>query len=182
MKLLTGSRYSGMLGILLKNKVMALCGPSSAKNSNHWAIIVVAAIVIVGPFFIVSARWTVGCVYDPVAKSPVHTTYSSDFYLAHAHLVDTLEGVVYGVILPVFCVSVVTTASAITAVKLRHMAAWRQQTSSAASSGTRDVTLTRMLIGMSILFVTCNVPGICFRIAMLAVPDMSLDGKRMLKS
>ncbi|PVD28415.1 hypothetical protein C0Q70_11002 [Pomacea canaliculata] len=177
MKLVTGSRYTGILGIYLRNKLLGILGfwwasgfittliacercacvvsPLRAhvllKTKTTAAIIVIATVVIVGLYCVVGSRWTVKCIFNPVANKTTVNAYSSDFFLANVHLVDTLEGTVYGVILPVFSVSVVTTASAITTVKLRHMMEWRQKTSSAATSSSRDVTLTRMLIGIRML-------------------------------
>ncbi|PVD28418.1 hypothetical protein C0Q70_11005 [Pomacea canaliculata] len=183
MQVIAGLKYNGILGFFLQNKLIGFFGfwwasafittliacercacvvsPLRAhlllKTKTTAAIIVIATVVIVGLYCVVGARWTGGCVYDPAANKTTITSYESDFFLANVYLVDTLEGVAYGIILPVFCVSVVTAASAITTVKLRHMMEWRQQTSSAATSSSRDVTLTRMLIGMRLCGLHSNM-------------------------
>ncbi|PVD28416.1 hypothetical protein C0Q70_11003 [Pomacea canaliculata] len=203
MKVVTGSRYTGILGIYLRNKLLGILGfwwasafittliacercacvvsPLRAhvllKTKTTAAIIVIATVVIVGLYCVVGARWTVECIFDPVANKTTITTYSSDFFLANVHLVDTLEGTVYGVILPVVLRECCNNSFCHHNTQVTSHDGVETKTSSAATSSSRDVTLTRMLIGMSVVFVLCNIPGICFRIAMLAIPDLSLNGR-----
>ena len=78
---------------------------------------------------------------------------------------------------PVIYVVTILVTTIITILRLRKMAAWREQTSSASGSGgSKDVTLTRMLVGCSILFISCNVPPLIFHAALPFVPELSLSG------
>ena len=146
------------------------------KTKTMLVIILVAFFFILCGFFVVGSRWSVTCIFDPRTNSSFSELYPSKFYFLHKKLVNTLDGFVYGIMLPGTTMSIVGISTVITVVILNKLASWREQSSSAAMT-VRDVTLTRMLIGCSILFTVCTVPGVVFRLFILFVPDVSLLGR-----
>ena len=60
---------------------------------------------------------------------------------------------------------VVTVTTLVTTLRLRKAAAWRSESSSGTLSS-REVTLTKMLIGSSILFIVCLSPMSLFKYVM----------------
>ncbi|KAL8598201.1 hypothetical protein ACOMHN_043272 [Nucella lapillus] len=126
--------------------------------------------------YIVTSRWSTACVFNPVTKTTSKTIYPSKFYLENQKLIDIITGLVASLLMPVVYTSVVSTTTALTFVKLRKMAAWREQTSSGAMSS-REIALTRMLIGISVLYVICSTPVLALGVCLLFVPDMSLQGR-----
>lgn len=82
--------------------------------------------------------------------------WNSEFSALHINreLIDTLQGTVFGTIFPGFCIIVVTVCTTITA--LRKMGAWRQHSTAAADSmSVRELSLTRTLVSLSVLFIVC---------------------------
>ena len=159
-----------------------LCVVSPLRSQNilntrsTFIITLVAFFLILGGAFVIGMRWSLTCVFDSRTNSSYLQAYPGEFYLLNRPLVDTLDGVVYGIVLPGTFVVTVIISTVVTVSKLKRMASWREKTSSAAMS-VRDVSLTRMLIGCSILFIVCTVPGVVFRVLILFVTDMSLAGR-----
>ncbi|PVD28185.1 hypothetical protein C0Q70_10771 [Pomacea canaliculata] len=150
---------------------------SVIKTKTTVAFVLTISSVLIGGFFVVGARWSVRCVYDPLTNSTSLTAFPSAFYVSHREVVDILDGVFYGLLVPGLTITIVAVTTCLTTFKLRKMATWRQQTSSAAvGQMTRDLTLTRMLIGTSVMFLVCNIPGITARTVILVVPDLSIGG------
>lgn len=151
---------------------------SVIKTKTTVAFVLSVSSVLIGGFFVVGARWSVRCVYDPLTNSTSLTAFPSAFYVSHREVVDILDGVFYGLLVPGLTITIVAVTTCLTTFKLRKMATWRQQTSSAAvGQMTRDLTLTRMLIGTSVMFLVCNIPGITARTVILVVPDLSIGGR-----
>ncbi|XP_070186815.1 probable G-protein coupled receptor frpr-1 [Littorina saxatilis] len=161
--------------------VSPLKSQSILKTKSMLVIIVVAFIVIVGVFFVVCTRWSIKCVFDPRTNTSMPEIYPGQFYLLNKQLIDTLDGYVYGIILPVSFIFLVSISTIITVVHLRKMASWREQSSTATAGSAammvRDVALTRMLIGCSMLFIVCNIPVVVFRALIVFVPEVSLGGR-----
>ena len=144
-------------------------------------IIVVVFLVVVGFYFVMATRYRIACVFVP----PSDTTWSfvpSEFYRKRELLINYLDGFVYGAGIPVVMITVVTTTTIITAVKVRQAAAWRAGTSSARGSSSsssslispQELALTKMLIGISVLFIVCVAPLALFRVVWLFQPEMNL--------
>ena len=81
--------------------------------------------------------------------------------------IDYLDFTVYGVGLPGMVIVVVIVTTVVTTLRLRKAAAWRSESSSGTLSS-REVALTKMLIGNSIFFIICVTPTtlfkyVCFR-------------------
>ena len=74
----------------------------------------------------------------------------------------------YGVGLPGVVMVVVTVTTIVTTLKLRKAAVWRSETSSGTLSS-REVALTKMLIGSSILFIVCLSPTFLAKLVMFVI-------------
>ena len=125
-------------------------------------------------------RYRVGCVFDPTSNTAMYILVPAKFYLQNEQLINYLDGFVYGAAIPGFVVVVVTTTTIITAMKIRQAAAWRASTSSASGSSSsssispQELALTKMLIGIAVLFIVCVSPLALFRLAWLFLPEMNL--------
>ena len=146
------------------------------KTKSMLAIILVAFTLIIGSFFVIGTRWSLVCVFNPQTGFSAFQLYPSQFYFRNQKLIDTLESVVYGTALPGTFLVAVIVSTIVTVVKLKRMASWREKASTVAMP-VRDVALTRMLIGCSILFIVCTVPIFVFRTVFLFIPDLRLGGR-----
>ena len=77
-------------------------------------------------------------------------------------LVNYVDSVVYGLGIPWVAMVVVVVTTVVTNLRLRKAAAWRSESSSGTLSS-REVALTKMLIGNSILFIVCILPMSFFK-------------------
>ncbi|XP_076472599.1 uncharacterized protein LOC143302000 [Babylonia areolata] len=154
---------------------------SSIPTSAAAVIIGVGHVVIFAGHYIIATRWRVVCMFDPLTAQTKDVFYSSEFYLRNKSLVDFMDGIIFGIVLPGLYVAGVSISTVITVLKLKEMAQWRDRSSSTASTGTgnatKDVSLTRMLIGISCLFVACTTPPLVLHAALPFVPDLGLSGK-----
>ena len=76
--------------------------------------------------------------------------------------INYLDFMVYGLGLPGVVIVVVTVTTVVTTLRLRKAAAWRSESSSGTLSS-REVALTKMLIGNSIFFIICVTPTTIFK-------------------
>ena len=148
-------------------------------------IIVVVFLVAVGFYFVMATRYRIACIFVPGTG----TTWSivpSEFYRNHETLINYLDGFVYGAGIPVVMVTVVVATTIITAVKIRQAATWRAVTSSARDSSSssssssispQELALTKMLIGIAVLFIVCVFPLALFRFVCLFLPELNI-GRR----
>ncbi|XP_076464484.1 uncharacterized protein LOC143296439 [Babylonia areolata] len=135
------------------------------------AIILLVYSLVLSLYFIMAFRYRIGCVYDPSSEAVTKTGVTGEFYERHQELIDNLESFVFGVGLPGFVMVVVVTTTRLTVVKLRQIVTWRAETSSSISP--REVALTKMLVGTSILFMACIFPVALIRFSWLFLPGMN---------
>ena len=178
-----GSVYvSGFITTLISfERCLCITHPFIAKRvlktKTMGGIVAVAAVVLTVFIYLVSAqKYQMGCGFSPALNMKLAVHYPSDFYLENKALMDILNGVMYGVVLPSFFVLATTLATAITAVKLRGAATWRQTTSSVTMES-KEIALTKMLIAVSCLFIVCTIPNVVLRIAPLVVEEFRLGGR-----
>lgn len=124
-------------------------------------------------YFIVCYRYWIQCAFDPVTNEIIMMMTGGGIYVNHKNLIDTLEGIFLGAILPVILIVTVITATIITTVKLRQIVTWRTEASSSLSA--REISLTKMLIGNSVFFLVCICPLCVVRIAYLS-PGITAGG------
>ena len=120
-----------------------------------------------GFIYIVASRWGTACVFNPRTNSTSKAIYPTKFYQQNQKVIDTISGIVPALLLPATYVTVISVTTAMTLIKLRQVATWRKQTSSASA----------VLIGTSVLYVVCSMPVLAAGIVFMAVPDMSTKGR-----
>ena len=173
---------SGFLSMLIAcERCFCVYSPLRAqkifKTRTTGFAIFVSTLVLHGFIYIAGTRWGTACVFDPVTNSTSRTIYPTMFYLQNQKVIDIVSGTFPGLLLPACYVTVVSVTTAMTLLKLRQVATWRKQTSSASAVSSREVALTRMLIGVSVLYVIWTMPILTRGIVVLAVPNMSLKGR-----
>ena len=178
---------SGFLSTLVAlERCLCVVSPLKAQSiisTRTTAIVVgVGHVIIMAGHYVIATRWYVACIYDPLSGLTVDGIYPGEFYLQNKALVDLVDGIVFGILLPGIYVTGILVSTIVTVLKLRKMAEWREKssssssTSSSSASSTKDVTLTRMLVGTSVLFVACTTPPLVFHAAIPLVPQLSLSG------
>ncbi|KAL8586475.1 hypothetical protein ACOMHN_050070 [Nucella lapillus] len=135
-------------------------------------IIIVAYIAVLGLYFISAFRHRIACVYDPAYDAVMKKGVEGDFYKTHREFIDNLDSFVFGVGLPAAVTIVVITTTKLTTMKLREIVTWRTETSTTSISP-REVALTKMLVGNSILFLSCILPVALLRFSWLFVPGLT---------
>ena len=160
-------------------------------QTRTMAVIITAVyLVVVGVYFVVATRYRIGCVFDPASNTAEYTGVAGEFYQKHQQLINYLDSFVYGAGIPGVMIIVVTITTITTTMKIRQAAAWRAGRSSASGSSSsslslsssspispRELALTKMLIGVSVLFIVCVSPFALFRIIWLFLPEMDI-GRR----
>ncbi|KAK7462582.1 hypothetical protein BaRGS_00038376 [Batillaria attramentaria] len=180
---LTGFSWASgfMSAVVACERCFCIVSPLKSKTfletKTMAMIILVSTVLIVGGMFVVMAQWDVVCVFDPVSLSTSHLVFPSKFFLDNRQVLELFDAVVYGIAMPGFCLTTVTIATLVIGIKLRQMATWREQSSSAASMSSRDLALTRMLVATSILFIVSLLPALVLRVAIFAEPELSLSGR-----
>ena len=178
-----------MSAIIASERCLCVLSPlrsqTMLQTRTMAAIVTAVYVVVVGLYFVVATRYRIACVFDPASNTVRYSGVAGEFYRNHLKLVNYLDSFVYGAGIPGVVIIVVTTTTIITAMKIRQAAAWRAGTSSSASGGSsssssispREVALTKMLIGSSVLFIVCVSPIALFRFAWLFLPEMNI-GRR----
>ena len=156
------------------------------KTRTMAAIIIVVYVVALGLYFVVAMRYRIACVSDLLSGTIMYAGVTGDFYGKYEKFVNYLDIFVYGAGIPAVVVTVVTATTIITSLKIRQAAAWRAGTSSASgqlsstsssSISPQEVALTKMLIGIAVLFIVFVFPLALFRFVCLFMPEMNL-GRR----
>ncbi|KAK7104945.1 formyl peptide receptor-related sequence 6-like [Littorina saxatilis] len=170
--------------IIASERCLCVLSPLSSQRlikTRTMAVVLSSVfVVIVGLYFVVAARYRLGCVYDPGSGKSLVAAVDSEFYTQHSALINYLDGFLFGAGIPVLVMVVVTTTTTITATKIRQAARWRAESSASDAVRTispRDVALTKMLIGTSLLFMVCVFPIALFRCVCLFLPEIN-PGRR----
>ncbi|KAL8587680.1 hypothetical protein ACOMHN_020898 [Nucella lapillus] len=173
-----------MTTIIAFERCLCVVNPLKAQSiiqlKTTAVMIAVGHIVIFGGHFVIATRWHVVCMFDPFLSQYVDMLYPSQFYFDNKALVDGLDGILFGIVLPGFYVTGVSVSTVVIVFKLRQMKEWREKFSSVeVSSGSvsKDITLTRMLIATNVLFVVCTAPPLVFHTLLPFLPELSLSGK-----
>ena len=174
---------SGFISTLIAvERCICITHPFTAKKilktKVAGIIVVVSTTVLVGVHSLVSSKYRILCEFYPIQGFMLKGYFPSQFYLENRFLVDVLNGVVYGLALPIFFFLTTTVTTVITAVKLRSAATWRRGQTSAAEADSKEVAVTRMLIAVSCVFIACTVPNIVGRVAPFFLPEFRLGGRQ----
>ena len=177
---------SGFLSTLIAvERCVCVVSPLTAqtmiKTKTTAAIIAIAHVVILAGTFIVVSRFTVGCIFDPITGISMDTVIPSEFFHNNRELVDIFSGLIYGIFVPGIYISGVIISTVVTILKLRQMAEWREQSSTASfSSGVtavKDMSVTKMLIGTSCVFAILIAPRLLFYATLPFIPELALNEK-----
>ena len=141
--------------------------------------LLLSTVLIVGGYVVVvGLRYSVVCVFDVATNRSSLNAYPSEFYLHNRRIMDFMLSVVYGMLLPVICMTIVTISTVAMVVQMMKLTRWREKVSSASETLTsRDLAVTRMIVGTSVLFIACAVPSFLFRSAVLVFPDFRVGGR-----
>ena len=158
------------------------------KTRTMATIIIVVYVVTVGLYFVVHMRYRVECIFDLMTGTVNYVDINADGTFRQGKEVPIFfDTFIFGIGIPSVVVAVVTTTTIITGMKIRQAAAWRAGTSSASghlssssslSISPQEVALTKMLIGIAVLFVVFISPQVVFRLACLAFPEMDVGGRK----
>ena len=156
-------------------------------QTRTMAVIITAVyLVVVGFYFLVATRYRIACVFDPSSNTVQYTLVAGEFYQKHQRFIKYLDVFIYGTGIPAVLIIVVTTATITTAMKIRQAATWRAGSSSASGSSSsalssispQELALTKMLIGVSVLFIVCISPFAFFRLAWLFMPEIEVGRRK----
>lgn len=145
------------------------------ETKTMWFVVFLGVVIITAGRFTVTEKCHVVCVYDVDTLATRSMIFASEYYLRYRHVVDAIDVVVYGLLLPLVTVTAVVIATFVTAVALKKARIWREGSSTSQLSS-REIALTKMLIYLSIQFIVFNVPTILFRIICVALPEVSNYG------
>ena len=152
------------------------------KTKNMAVVIATVYLLVMGPYFFVASRYRIACIFDPTSDTVRYAEVAGEFYQNHEEIINYLDSFVFGIGISGAVSLVVTITTITTAMKIRQAALWRAGTSSTSSSSSlsispREVALTKMLIGNSVLFTVCLFPLSVLRVVWFAFPDMDV-GRR----
>ncbi|XP_076456681.1 uncharacterized protein LOC143290980 [Babylonia areolata] len=100
-------------------------------------------------------------VTDPLTNTSTFISHLSPTYLRHRTLIDIVYNFMLLAILPFLCLLTVTVCTTAIIVRLKVSATWRRETASNVTSVEKqDVSVTRMLVTVCCVFVTCMTPTV----------------------
>ena len=118
------------------------------------------------------------CVFNLDTNRTALEVGESEFYFKHRRVIDVLVGWVYGLLLPTTCCMTVTVCTVITVVKTRKVSRWRETVSSTSRGmAVREASMTRMIVGTSVLFIACTTPLVLYRSAIPMFPAIRFGGE-----
>ena len=181
LKSLTGAaRVSSVLtAIIACERCCCVMWPlkyQTLMRTRTMAVIVAAVFVsVIGLQYLAVSKFSIVCAYDPLTGITSQVFSGSEFYQKHKEVVDYVESIVFGIGTGIVVMFVVVIATLITIWKLRQAVTWRTETGSSVSD--KEVALTKMLVGVSVLFCVCVFPSFLRRVASIFVPDLATRGR-----
>ena len=162
--------------------VSPLKAQSMIQTKTTAVIIAIGQVIILAGGYVVISKFIIVCIFDPFTGDMMNLLYSSEFYIHNKEFIDIFSGIIYGIVLTTIYTAGVSVSTVVTVVKLRRMAEWRKQSSSSASlprgsTTVKDMTLTRMLIGTSCVFVVCLISRCLLLVIPPFVPQLTMAGK-----
>ena len=88
------------------------------------AVIRLTYLLVIGLFFIVATRYRIACIFDPATDTVRYTSVASEFDKNHRKFISDLDSFVYGAGIPGIVITVATTTTVITAMKIGEAALW----------------------------------------------------------
>ena len=142
------------------------------------------AVIIVGVVLSIQAvsllyplEISVGSREDPNTGEITLFLTTTDFYSQQKLLYHVMQNTFLMIVIPFATFAVVTIATAITVVQLKRAIAWRHGSSSSSSSDAREMSLVKMLVVISLIYIISSAPNIALGLTKLMVPDFLPSGK-----
>lgn len=99
-------------------------------------------------------------------------------YTEYRETVDTIMFAVNNFFIPITAFVVIVVCTVILVYRLQDMAKWRKSTSSATNNVTvRNQRVAKMVVMISVLFISCFIPLSILMLALAFEPGLSLNGK-----
>ncbi|KAL8616030.1 hypothetical protein ACOMHN_014992 [Nucella lapillus] len=97
------------------------------KTSSMAGVIVLCSALLLGGMLgIAGPKHTAVCMFDPLTNRTKDIVYVTRYYLDNKELLDIFDVFFYATAFPAIFLLVVIVTTVVTAVKLRHVLAWRQ--------------------------------------------------------
>ncbi|XP_070191564.1 psychosine receptor-like [Littorina saxatilis] len=149
--------------------VFPMKAANTMKTRTMAALIVLSVVIVCGLCSVYVLKYDVKVDYVSSDDSFV-TLKASQTYLRHKVSIDVIENVVLSSITFVNFV-IVSMATVITVVKLKHAMTWRKARGTVTSAEQRHVTLVKMLVTVSCIYITCTAPTISVALVRMLVPE-----------
>lgn len=145
-------------------------------STKSMAAFLVIAVCIIGFLrLIVTAKYAVVCFLDIRTHVTFNDLYVTDYEVKNRLMLYIVDGIFYGFILSLGCPIVILIATAITSFKLWQSVVWKEQNS--YNGPTKEKTVTKMLVMLSVKYMMITLPRILIRIVPLFYEDFSLRGR-----
>nr|KAG5696061.1 hypothetical protein BaRGS_017173 [Batillaria attramentaria] len=173
-KLLTisGFRYVSffMWALVATERCICIAYPLLAKrllrNSTTLTAVVVGSLVSFGIQMFCNLQYKMRCVEIIDTGEREYMVQHSNAYLAHRTLFDVMISVVQGVAMPPLLMGVVILTTSITVISLRR--------------SSHQVAVSKMLVLVSWVYVTCTLPIFVHKVLFLAWPGYQVGGRHQL--
>ncbi|KAK7488353.1 hypothetical protein BaRGS_00020327 [Batillaria attramentaria] len=152
--------------VIASERCFCVVSPFKAKevlktSTMAVIIIVVSAVLLGGMLAIAGHKHTSACVFDPATNTTSEIVYVTEYYLKNKEILDIFDVWFYSTAFPIFFLLVIAITTAVTAARLRTVTT-TQDAKPAHSK--REISLTKMLIATSVLFIVCLVPNVMVQI------------------
>nr|KAG5701042.1 hypothetical protein BaRGS_008763 [Batillaria attramentaria] len=147
-------------------------------TTRTMAIIVVSVVVFLNLLSLVYlSHYNVVEATDVLTGESIYALIPTKFYLENKAFVDFMHSTIITIAVPFTTFVVVGVATGLTVINLKRAIAWRE--SSAANSATMksQITLAKMLVIISVIYIVAASPHIALGFARYLVPEFSLHGR-----
>lgn len=141
-----------------------------------WVIICSVFIILIG------SETPIYCVYGLASKfyPDKNKTLVGLVSTKDRDIVEKVSFPINNVFVPTSAFVTVSVSTIILVYELRKKAAWRKTVTvetSSTSMSSRDQKIAKMVVMISVLFITCYLPSVMNFMAMLLEPQFAIDGK-----
>jgi hypothetical protein len=178
-----------LIAVISTERCICVLFPFQAKKCVSTSvlapILVILILLLTGVYFLIAEQYIVLCFYDEASGRVKMIGVKK--YLA---VLQDLNGILYGFCLCLACPVVVFITTLITSVKLYQTIKWRKSSSSysrhstfsgntpsfSTAMSTKELSVTKMLIGVSIEYLIFSIPGIIILISPVFEPQLNPGG------
>ncbi|KAL8582859.1 hypothetical protein ACOMHN_042691 [Nucella lapillus] len=140
-------------------------------------IVMVSVFILTVLNFNHSVKYQTVQVIDPFTNTSTFISRLSPFYLRYRTILEIICLYLLLATLPFISFIVVIVCTTVIIVRLKITAAWRRETvSNMTSVEKQEVTVTRMLVAVCCVYVTCMTPTVTRTFAVFVVPDFLTSG------